>query len=254
MSDRRDEQRHDDDLHLLVAAYAFDALDEAELAGFETHLAGCEACRVELVGFRETAALLAAGVAETPPASLRTSVLGAVDVTRQEPPSLDAARARRATAGDGTAARRSGLRVAVAAAVLAVALLAAGLVLARQRSEIDALQEVEQVATAPDATTVELAGDGEATVRVISSGSLGQAIVVGEGLAVPAGDRTYQLWTIDAEGPRPVDVFRPDEDGTVEVVTSLDLGGAVAMGITEEPAGGSPQPTGDILLAAELTA
>ena len=37
-----------DDIHSLVGAYAVDALDDAERARFEQHLAACAECRAEV--------------------------------------------------------------------------------------------------------------------------------------------------------------------------------------------------------------
>ncbi|MEZ5201053.1 MAG: zf-HC2 domain-containing protein [Micropruina glycogenica] len=67
-----------DESHDLIGAYALDALDAAERAAFEQHLAECEACQVELIGLRETLDDLADDTAVEPPPALRDAVLGAV--------------------------------------------------------------------------------------------------------------------------------------------------------------------------------
>lgn len=61
--------------------------------------------------------------------------------------------------------------------------------------------------------------------------------------------RTYQLWAI-AEGKAPVSMgtFNTDVAGRATLVIPVDtgvtaLGPVKYCGITEEPAGGSPQPT-----------
>src|SRR5918997_984458 len=46
------------DIHALSGAYAVDALDDVERAGFERHLTGCAACRAEVPSLREAAAAL----------------------------------------------------------------------------------------------------------------------------------------------------------------------------------------------------
>ena len=241
------------DPHLLVGAYALDALGDEERAVVEAHLEGCAACREELAGFAATAAALADAVAEPPAPATRAAVLAAADVTRQDPPSLAA---RRAGASGGAA--RGARPVLVAAALVLVALVAAGATAWWARADVDRLEEIEQIATAPDATTVVLTGTGEGagggSVRVTASAALGRGLVVADGLAGLPEDRTYQLWVIDDAGPAPVDTFRPDAEGRAELVTATDLTGAAAMGLTEEPAGGSPQPTGDILYVVELGA
>ena len=60
------------DIHALSGAYAVDALDDAERAQFEDHLAECPACRSEVDSLQEAAALLAETTVTTPSAELRT--------------------------------------------------------------------------------------------------------------------------------------------------------------------------------------
>lgn len=74
------------DMHLDTGALALGALPADELPAIEEHVGTCESCRDELAGFRETVVRLAAVAAETPPASLRRSVLAAISVTPQLPP------------------------------------------------------------------------------------------------------------------------------------------------------------------------
>lgn len=73
-------------MHLDTGALALGALPADERPAIEEHIAGCDSCREELAGFRETVVRLAAVSAETPPASLRRAVLAAIAVTPQLPP------------------------------------------------------------------------------------------------------------------------------------------------------------------------
>jgi anti-sigma-K factor RskA len=64
------------DVHDLTAAYALDALDDAEKDTYEEHLGQCEKCRVQLAELNETATALAFGtVAPAPPPRLREAIL-----------------------------------------------------------------------------------------------------------------------------------------------------------------------------------
>ena len=74
------------DLHLNVGAYALDALDPADSAAFEGHLAHCESCTNELNGMAETTGLLAASQQVAPPALLRSHILAAIAITPQLAP------------------------------------------------------------------------------------------------------------------------------------------------------------------------
>ena len=66
------------DVHSAVGSYVADALNPAERAEFEAHLAGCRSCQLEVAEFSETLAELTPLVARRPPAALRESVLAAI--------------------------------------------------------------------------------------------------------------------------------------------------------------------------------
>ena len=74
------------DLHHLSGAYAVDALDDAERASFEQHLAVCADCRAEVAELSAAAGSLASLVETTPPPSLRASVLSGIGQVRPLPP------------------------------------------------------------------------------------------------------------------------------------------------------------------------
>jgi len=68
---------------------------------------------------------------------------------------------------------------------------------------------------------------------------------------VPAG-RTYQLWLVTARAEKiSAGTFNTDAQGRAVVQATYALAEAdlAAIAITEEPEGGSPQPTGTILVA-----
>jgi hypothetical protein len=74
-------------------------------------------------------------------------------------------------------------------------------------------------------------------------------VVSGERLPVPAGNRTLQLWLIPkASGAKPVPslTLRHGPDGKFDLLVASppdSPGRTKALAITEEPEGGSPQPT-----------
>ena len=89
----------DTDIHEQAAAYALDALDDAERRAFEAHLDGCERCLAEVASF-EGAVLGLADAADggEPPVGLRERVLAAARAEPAVVVSLAAARERRRTA------------------------------------------------------------------------------------------------------------------------------------------------------------
>lgn len=73
--------------------------------------------------------------------------------------------------------------------------------------------------------------------------------------AVPEG-RTYQLWLVTAKAEKiSAGTFNTDDRGRAVVQATYALAEAdlAAIAITEEPTGGSPQPTGTILVAGVPT-
>ncbi len=74
----------------------------------------------------------------------------------------------------------------------------------------------------------------------------GTAVVHASGFAQVAKDRAYCLWIIRNGKPQAVAMFTPDADGQQllnSVAVPLDAANIAAFAVTEEPAGGSPQPT-----------
>src|ERR1700761_8375164 len=79
-------ERSATDLHSLTGAYAAGALDADENELFESHLAGCAQCQVEVRELVETAALLGVAAAQPAPPNLRGAVMAEVARTRQMSP------------------------------------------------------------------------------------------------------------------------------------------------------------------------
>ncbi|MCU7821225.1 anti-sigma factor [Kitasatospora sp. DSM 101779] len=238
------------ELHTLTGAYAAHALDGPERAEFERHLALCEACALEVREFAATLARLGAAEAETPPAELRARVMSGIGSVRQlAPPSAVVPVVPQPTGRR----RRSRLvrhwpKLALAASVaLAAALGGLAVDQSRRADEADAratqLQAQQAVfgslLTAPDArTATATAGTGVGTV--VWSQSRGQAGFLASGMpALPAG-KTYELWFDDAGTMRPAGLL-PASSGSLLLQGPLD--GAVGVGVTVEPAGGSAHPS-----------
>ena len=220
--------------HDLAAPYVMDALDPSEREAYEAHLADCDLCLAEVARLEEGAVALAESVARKPPPELKTRIMDAVagsiaDVEAIEP-------TQRRWRWDWAFA---------AAAVLAV--FFAGLLVVVS-SQLDQAETLTAVLEAEDAVTVEFESSVGRAALVYSE-SLGQGVFVERTLREPDGDRVYELWLVGEEGPAPAGIFRPDSEQTV-LVEGIEEGLILAM--TEEPAGGSDQPTGEILLSTEL--
>ncbi|MEU2657276.1 anti-sigma factor [Streptomyces sp. NPDC007325] len=246
---------HATDLHTLVAAYALGALDGSERRDFEVHLRTCEACRQEAAEFEATAARLAAAVSQSPPVAAKAQVMSAIDGVRQLPPRVPAAGPAPALRG---ILRRRAVPLALAASVAAAALGGVAVWQTQNGQELEQqarqaqqrLDAISAVLAAPDARTVHGKAANGALTTVISSDQQNEAVFTAAGLPAPGAGKTYQLW-LDHDGTmRPAGLI--DRDGTV--ILTGDPGDAGAVGLTLEPAGGSPQPTTTPLLLMTLPA
>jgi anti-sigma-K factor RskA len=235
-----------EDLHPLVGLYVVDALDDEERHRFEEHLAGCAACSAEVSEFRATTGRLGNLMAENPPPALRSAILERVSGTRQVSP---------VARTDELAERRSRSRLRVVAPALAVAAAVIAVVLGvgwlRSHQAFDRQQDIAQVLSAADATSVSMTGEGGGELRVVYSAELDRTVVVADGLADLPSDRTYALWFIGPEGAEEAALFRP-EDGRVTTMLDRTPEGFDGLGVTKEPSGGSDEPTEPILMQASI--
>lgn len=231
--------------HEHAPAYALGALDPADRAAFEEHLAGCDLCRADVARHRTTTDLLARAAPDVaPPAALRARVLG------------DAARVR------PLRRRGSGLPWLLAAASLVIA-LGVGAIWARDRAQWrETIAAARAELATRDSTIAALLGSEvhlvtlttsgrEPRVRVFWNHDRDVFVVTAFDLPAAAPGRTYQLWAL-ASGQAPVSMGTFDTDSTGRAVLVLPvedpvlaLGLLDACALTEEPAGGSPGPTAE---------
>jgi len=152
--------------------------------------------------------------------------------------------------------------LAAAASVLVVAVAALAVTITGLQ---DRLASLEVAATAAreeaDALVALLAADDvvvhtvrvdDVRGRVIASATLGEAVFLIEGLPPAPAAHTYELWMIAADGASPAGLVAPDRTGRVSEHLTGDLAGAMAIGITIEPDGGSPAPTTAPMMVVEL--
>jgi len=80
------------------------------------------------------------------------------------------------------------------------------------------------------------------------------AVLVIAGLPTLEAGKTYQVWLINGGAPVSAGLLTVDANGQgVLIVTSQEaIGSFNSLGISIEPEGGSPQPTGEIVVLSEL--
>lgn len=215
-----------DALHDLTPAYALDALDHDERAEYERHLASCDACRSELATMRETATALAYAVqSPEPPAELRARI-------------VEQARAERGNVVPFRPRRRLTYALGAAAAAAACVALALGVWGSSLSDELERERSIVAILGDPEARSVPISG-GKGRVVVTDTG---EAALVVAGLAAAPSGKTYEIWVIEGDRPRPAGLFDGSEARDVVRLTRPVPPRAV-VAVTVERAGGVDAPT-----------
>jgi hypothetical protein len=243
----------------LLEALALGALDPAEQKAVLAHVQTCAACETELASLRETVGNLAFA-ARGPALSDARS---------------DAVRARlldRARRSKTSALSLSARNLAIAASVLLVVALGSLIATSRQRSALrDALRDETQRAaanaaradsltqllatlTGPDVAVVELtsAGTRAPSARMFWDRATNSWNFVAHNMPALASGRTYQLWLVTRDAKKiSAGTFEPSASGDALVHATYELprDALAAVAVTEEPAGGMPQPTGAMVIS-----
>jgi anti-sigma-K factor RskA len=262
---------HCDEARDLLPLLALDVLDVDERDVLDDHLLSCPACRAEMASYTETAASLALAVEQVdPPLALKQRVLAAA----RRPRALAFATT---LAGDGERnPRLSGWRRHLSSLVAAAALLlAAGSALwamnlrtelENQSAQIESLSERAQnyqrvtgVLQAADTQVRLLNGTPDAPAaigRVYVDPQTGEGMLMVRGLPpLPAG-KTYQLWVVGTDGQRESAGLLTWTDRQGNGYTLIQCPEKLArwrwFRVTQEPAGGSNDPTGPRVLGGEI--
>jgi anti-sigma-K factor RskA len=236
-----------DDSHVLdlLPSYALGSLDSDEIRHVEQHMSGCLICRAESQAFEETVGELSfAAHTASPSTDLKDRLMQRMQTTGAQPPE------------PVQTPRRSWLERllpvwGVASLGLIIALAAFGLSLWQRLDSLEFLTAPEGMRAIPLSATDEApAATGFILVGV--DGRNGAVVV--DGLPPLSEDRQYQVWLI-RDGQRISGaVFSTDEEsyGGTRIKVAGSLLEYSSVGITIEPAGGSPQPTGVKVLGGPL--
>ena len=241
----------------LLALYALGALEEDERARVERYVAGDAAARQRLDELLRAAEELPyAAPPLTPSPALKRKVLESVraDSGRTAPAGwLPRLWAQPANA------------LAALALVAAIAALAWGLAANRQVAGLRAELDADQAQSASQQAALGLLADedsrlfrvpatdaGEAASALFVVGADGeQFALIANGLQPLDQELVYQVWLIAGETPVSGGVFEVGAGGAGILLVSaseLDSTQFELIGVSIEPAGGSPAPTGAIVL------
>jgi anti-sigma-K factor RskA len=209
-----------------LAAYVLGALGTEEVAGFERHLAGCQRCRAEMRWFEPALQTLPESVErQEPPRSLRENLMAEVRA-------------------DVRPARKPRPRwswrpaLAFAAMVLVVAAVAG--------------YEVGKGGSGEGggANTVLSSRQHGIEVKMVREGS-GGTLRLADLHQLPP-DKVLEAWVRREGTVEPVPaLFVPDREGHAETAIA-DMSGVDTVMVTEEPRGGSEEPTGEPIVTMSV--
>jgi anti-sigma-K factor RskA len=228
----------------LLPAFAVGSLEETERSAVSQHLSGCEACRAELLAFQTvTDQLVLAVPLRVPPPALKGRLLERVQAkSRQAQPVRE----------------QGGFRRLLRALPLAWSLASLVLILALAASNLFLWRQVERLQRAPNQTkfqTLAMVGtagapDASGVIIISPDGRLGTIVV--DDLPELDEDHQYQLWLVKDGQRTSGGVFSVGRSGYgyMYVHSPDPLASYTGFGVTIEPTGGSPGPTGAKVLGS----
>jgi hypothetical protein len=275
-----DDLTHDEARDMLAAA-ALDALSGDEQAAVLRHASTCAECGPALDALREATSQLA----YTAPAvddqliraRVRSRLLARAHAGRAaadlNAAASDIVRAQRRTWLASTAAGWTAAALMGIAAVIVVAVLnsragedARTLALSRATDSIRIAQLEDSVST-EDSTLRELTGQ-QVSILQLTSGAprapwawmfwnhaTNHWTFVAHNLPPAAAGKTYQLWLVTPKAKISAGTFAAMPNGSAEVHATYPMArdSLRAIAVTEEPAGGVPQPTGAFVITVTVT-
>lgn len=238
MSERR---RNHEEFQTDLAAYALGSLDPDEQAALEEHLRDCPECQVILADYEQVVTAYPLTLPERQPPE------GALDRLLE-----------RARAGQGQVPvtpdvidHRMRYLWAGFAGLAALLLVMLGWNIWLQiNADSDSLVDSSRIAIVLPLTGTENAGD--ASGHLVMDEEWDECALVASGLPPLDADHDYQLWFVSADGSRKSGaVFHPNDAGQISVDVDVpeNWRDFEQVGITAEPAGGSPGPTGPAVLS-----
>lgn len=245
-----------DEIRDLLPAYALGVLDVEEAAAVGAHLETCPSCRAALADYEQVNASLAlAAPAVEPSPALKERLLANVRAEgEQRSEALPRPRSAPEMARQGIGARLAAAWTAfwarpgwqLVTVLLILALVAVNVWLWRQTA-LPPLPDNQLRLTGSD-----VAPEAFGILYVSANGRHGTLIV--ENMPPLAEGDKYQLWLIRDGERTSGGVFGVNEDGyySIHVEAPDDLASYGAFGVTVEPEGGSPGPTGPRIIGYNL--
>ena len=233
-----------------IPAYALGALDAEEASALEAHLRTCDSCRAELAGYQRISTGLLSAV---PPRAPRPTLKR--DLQKALQSQVKSTR---------TQMKWSLNRMAVVAVF--VLLIGVNIIsvyeiysLKQEQTELDGQYGSQQSAIAmlayPSTQTIGFEQAGISGSLLVDKKRDLLAVFAWNVPPAPTG-KIYQMWLIDPKQDRTSGGFLIPEARQPFVMTVIKppqpLTGFVGLGVTLEPLGGSPKPTGPKVLRVDF--
>ncbi|MBN2548902.1 MAG: anti-sigma factor [Anaerolineales bacterium] len=229
----------------MIPAFALGSLGAEDRQQVQAHVDHCAECQAELRAYQSVVAMLPLAVSQRePPAVLKQRIMkSTASPFKSRAVSAHSTR-RMFLASLNHLAPAWGM----VSLVLIVLLVVSNIWLWQRLDRLESRGKFHVVALAGSESNPNAAG-----VLVISSDGMEGTLVV-EHLAGLEPAFQYQLWLIEDGARTSGGVFSVDADGYahLQVDSQVPLLSFDAFGVTVEPYGGSPGPTGDKVLGGEL--
>lgn len=230
----------------LLPAYALGCLDEEEAIPAAEHLAGCQECQAALRQYQQTVEALPLAAVQRPlPPQLKEKLAARIPLADMQASSVSRA---------GWRARLAGVSQSAALALVSLALVVAlGISNLYLWGRLQRVESQSQLAM----RTVTLSGtefspQASGMLVISHDGEYGTLVV--DGLPKLGDAHQYQLWLIQDGQRASGGLFNVDDSGygALWVSSPAPLSQYSAFGVTIEPSGGSPGPTGEKVLGGDL--
>jgi anti-sigma-K factor RskA len=232
-----------DEARELLGAYALDALDDDERRQVEAHLLADADARAELHALQLGASWLAQS-SDRPTEDGWSRIAAQLDDA--ESSNVVELGIRRSITG--TTARILGIAAALVVVVVVVGGVRSAVVDDTNVSDAALAAAARTAGDAPGVTKLPLRdGDGKVTANAVVLPS-GVGIVTAD-LPKLSDQRTYELWALTDDGPVSLGTF--GREGRAR--TFRTDGPMTGMSVTDEPAGGRPEPTGPVVARGDLS-
>jgi anti-sigma-K factor RskA len=244
-----DQERFED----LKDAYVLGALPEEEREEFEQYLAAHPDLHAEIEELSTVAGLLAFSVREQEPApDLRRRIMDTVEAEAVQPRTSHR-RSWLSRVWEAVGPRELALATA---AVLAIGLFSWSMLLQGEvrdlQGRVQSLQsQSRNQAQGPQMIALGGAGTEQGIRAELITLEGDRAVLVAENMPPAPEGKTYQIWVIKGDTPKPSGLFEPKGDSITAVVEN-PVEGADAVAVTVEPEGGSKEPTTDPMLVGNV--